>query len=577
VTFVGRFKEDGPGDPFLPEPQLMASKISNLWTELQRRKVIRVAAVYVVAGIGLIEAADLILPRLLVPDWTVSWVVVLVILGFPVALTLAWVFQVHPDLGRSSPKLRPVPTSPDTGLSVAVLPFESMSPEPEGEYFADGITEELTNALARQAGIRVAARTSAFAFKGGRLDVREIGSRLNVSSVIEGSVRRSGQTLRITAQLINTADGYHLWSEQFDRDLGDIFRIQEEIAGKVVERLRDGVPAEVRPEVPSTKLSAYEAFLRGRYALASFAPESLARAIEEFETCIRIDDSYAPAFAGLADALTNQSIGFSDYPPKESMTRALGAATRALELDPQLPEGHLARALVSMWHDFDFEGAKAGFDRAIEINPNFADAFLWMEFYWTYIRFDFEEALAANRRAQHLSPLDSRANLRLGTLQMVFGHLEESERIHRQELAENPGGPVSHLGLGDTLFRRGKGDEAITHLKEALRLAGRPTLWLGMLGGFYGALGMESESRAVLAEMEERAAEGYVSGFWLAVAHAGLGQFEQAFSSLDRGVEERDSNLPYIFAVPRALGLHDHPEFPRILNRIGLGHLTEFI
>jgi adenylate cyclase len=581
----------------------MASKLSFFWAELKRRKVIRVAVVYAVVGIGFIEAADLILPQLLLPEWTVRLVVVLILLGFPVALSLAWALEVFPDSSHSFPPKEmqstdsavpaateevgtlpeadsnheSIPTPPGAGRSVAVLPFESMSSEPGGDYFEDGITEELTNALAKQPGLRVAARTSAFAFKGERVDVREIGARLNVSHVIEGSVRRSGQTLRITAQLINTADGYHIWSQQFDRKLGDVFRIQEEIAANVVEGIRDGIPAETRPEVPTTKLSAYEAFLRGRYALATFGPKSLARAIEEFETCIDIDDSYAPAFASLADALTNQAIGFSDHPPRDSMARARGAATRALELDPRLPEGHLAWALVRMWHDFDFEGAKAGFDRALEINPNFADAHLWLEFYWTYIRFDFGEALAANRRAQQLSPLDSRANLRLATLQMVFGYLEEAERLHRQELAGNPGAPVSHLGLGDTLFRRGEGDEAIFHVGEAIRLAGRPTLWLGMLGAFYGAQGKESESRAVLAEMEERAAEGYVSGFWMGVAHAGLGQFDEAFSCLGRGVEERDSNLLYLFAVPRALGLHDHPEFPRILDQIGLGHLVEFI
>lgn len=559
----------------------MASKLLTFWNEMKRRKVIRVAAVYVVVGLGFIEANELILPRLSVPDWTVTVVVVITLLGFPVALALAWALELRSDPGL--PPESPEPTEgatlppPEAGRSVAVLPFESMSSDAEGDFFADGITEELTNALAKQAGLRVAARTSAFVFKGERVDVREIGARLNVSHVIEGSVRRRGQTLRITAQLINTSNGYHLWSQQFDRDLGDIFRIQEEMAEKVVEGLLGGVPAEIRPEVPSTKLSAYDAFLRGKYALATFGPQSLARAIEEFEACIAIDDTYAPAFAGLADALTNQSIGFSDHPPKESMGRAQRAAERALELDPGLPEGHLARALVRMFHEFDFEGAKAGFDRALEINPNFADAYLWMEFLWTYVRFDFEEALAANRRAQRLSPLDGRANIRLATVHLIFGHLEEAERTHRRALAENSEAPVSHLGLADTLFRLGKGDNAISHLQEALRLGGRPTAWLGMLGGFYGSLGKESESRAVLAEMEERAAQGYVSGFWMAIAHAGLGQFDEAFSYLDRAVEERDSNLLYLIAAPRELGLHDHPDFPRILTRVGLGHLVEFL
>jgi Tfp pilus assembly protein PilF len=340
-----------------------------------------------------------------------------------------------------------------------------------------------------------------------------------------------------------------------------------------VEGLRGGQPTEIRAEIPATKLSAYEAFLRGRHALATFGPRSLIRAIEEFEACIEIDDAYAPAFAGLADALTSQSSGFSDHPAGESMARAGRAAQRALELDPDLAEGYLARALVRMWYEFDYEGAKEDFDRALEINPNFADAYLWLEMYWTYVGHDYEEALAANRKASRLSPLDSRADVRLGTVQMLFGRLEESERSHRQALEENPEASVSLLGLSDTLFRLGKYDESLLHLEEALRLAGRPTPWLGIYAGCLGAVGNKAKAHEILAELEARAQDGYVSGFWMAVALGGLKRYSEAFSQVDRAVEERDSNLLYLFAVPRGYGLHDRPEFPGVLERIGLGHL----
>jgi adenylate cyclase len=569
----------------------LASRVVLFLGELKRRKVFRVATVYVAVGLGTLGAAELVLDPLGL-GLLRPYIVMLVLLGFPVAVVLAWAYEVQPDPGtptaashgdaqaptattpegrretrRSSP-------SPAGGQSVAVLPFDNMSDRAEEAYFADGMAEELTNALARQPGLRVAARTSAFAFRGERIDVREIASRLNVSHVIEGSVRRSGGTLRITAQLIDAANGYHLWSKTFDRDAGDVFRIQEEIAEKVVEGLRGGEPTDVRVEFPATKLSAYEAFLRGRHALAIFAPRSLTRAIDEFEACIAIDDTYAPAFAGLADALTSQSIGFSDRPAAESMPRAGKAAQRALELDPDLPEGFLARALVRMWYEFDFQAAKADFDRALRINPNFADAYLWLEFYWTYVRHQYDEALAANRKASRLSPLDSRADVRLGTLQMLFGRLEEAEASHRQALLENPEASVSLLGLGDTLFRMGRHEEGILQVEEAVRLAGRPTPWLGILAGFLGAAGDEEKAKEILAELEERREEGYVSSFWMAVALAGLGRYTEAFSSLDRAVEERDSNLLYLMAVPRSLGLRDRPEFPAILRRIGLGHLT---
>jgi adenylate cyclase len=581
----------------------LTSRLLSFLGELKRRKVFRVAAVYVAVGLSILGAAEVILEPLGL-DSLRPYIVILVLLGFPIALVLAWAYEVRPDSGvpetagqgtdqpraHTAPEIRPeadhvsaaapaearrgpAPPSAETGQSVAVLPFDNMSGETEEAYFADGMAEELTNALAKQPGLRVAARTSAFAFRGERIDVREIASRLNVSHVIEGSVRRSGGTLRITAQLIDATNGFHLWSKTFDRDVGDVFRIQEEIAERVVEGLRGGEPAEVMAEFPATKLSAYEAFLRGRHALATFGPRSLIRAIEEFEACIAIDDTYAPAFAGLADALTSQSIGFSDHPAEESMGRAGEAAQRALELDPDLAEGYLARGLVRMWYEFDYEGAKADFDRALEINPNYADAYLWLEFYWTYVRHDYEESLAANRKASRLSPLDSRADVRLGTLQMLFGHLEESEKSHRQALVENPEASVSLLGLSDTLFRLGRYEESLSHLEEALRLAGRPTPWLGIYAACLGAAGNKTKAQEVLAELEERAKDGYVSGFWMAVALSGLGRYTEAFSKLDRAVQERDSNLLYLFATPRGFGLHDRPEFPGVLNRIGLGHL----
>jgi TolB-like protein/Tfp pilus assembly protein PilF len=571
-------------------------KRTGFWREVKRRRVLPVAAAYAVVGLGVIEGAEIIFPRLSLPDWTVTLAVALVLVGFPVALLLAWTFEVRRDSAGGVLAEKPA-EPPQDGLepgsageqrprskaqvqaapSVAVLPFETIGAESEGDYFADGITEELTNALAKQGGLRVAARTSAFAFKGERIDVREIGARLDVSHVIEGSVRRAGQTLRITAQLINSADGYHLWSEQYDRDAGDVFRIQEEIAGNVVEGLLRKVSGESMLEVPRTKLDAYEAFLRGRQALATFGPQSVARAIEEFETCIRVDGSYAPAFVGLAEALTNQSIGFSDHPPGESMRRAKEAAARALELAPDLPEGHLAQALVLMWHEFDFDGAKAGFDRALQLSPNLADAYLWTEFYWTYVHRNLEEALRANRKAQRLSPLDPRADLRLGTLQMVLGNLEEAERIQRKNLELDPESAVTLLSLGDTLFRMGRFTEAIAFVEKAVEAAERPTPWLGMLGGFYGAAGRKAAARNVLAELKSREDGGYVSGFWMAVTLAGMGGHDQAFSSLERAVEEGDSNLLYLFAVPRALGLHDDWRFVGILDRIGLGHLAAVI
>lgn len=560
----------------------MASTVRQTLSELRRRKVYKAAAVYVAVGLAVLGAAELILDPLGLQNAR-PYIVVLVLLGFPIALVLAWTYEVRPEAPATP--LETADPDPDTrdGIvaerprSIAVLPFDSMSADPEGDYFADGIAEELTNTLARQKGLRVVARTSAFAFRGERVDVREIGQRLDVTHVIEGSVRRTDRALRITAQLISARDGYHVWSEQFDRTHGDVFRIQEEIAGCVLDRLFHDVRQQTGPSVATAELSAYDAYLKGRHAMAHFRPATLQDAVGHFETAIQRDDHFAPALAALAEALTMQSIGFSDRPGRETMPRAAELANRALELDPRLPEAHLARALTRMYLDWDFPGAKEGIDRALELNPNFAEAHLWDEFYWTYVEHDFEEAVAANRRAHELSPLDSRPRDRFATIHYIFGKLDLAEELLRQALAEDPDHPVSHLALADTLCRMGRLDEALLHMEEAIRLGGRAHAFLGILGGFYGLQKNQAAAEAVLRELEDRQRSGYAPGFWVAVAYAGSGRMDEAFACLDRAVEERDGNLLYLFVAPKRLKLHADPRFRRIMERIGLGQLLRLL
>jgi serine/threonine-protein kinase len=558
----------------------MASRVRQTLSELRRRKVYRAAAVYVAVGLAVLGAAELILDPLGLENAR-PYIVVLVLLGFPIALVLAWTYEVRPE-APSAPREADTRDSdaPDPASarprSIAVLPFDSMSPDPGGDYFADGIAEELTNTLARQEGLRVVARTSAFAFRGERVDVREIGRRLDVTHVIEGSVRRTERALRITAQLISTRDGYHVWSEQFDRTHGDVFRIQEEIAGCVLHRLLHDAGEGTEPSVATAELSAYDAYLKGRHAVAHLRPDTLQEAIAHFETAIQRDDRFAPALAALAEALTLQSIGFAERPGRETMPRAAELANRALQLDSRLPEAHLARALSRMYLDWDFAGAKEGIDRALELNPNFAEAYLWDEFYCTYVRHDFDEAIAANRRLHELSPLDSRARDRYATIHYVFGKLDRAEELIREALAEDPDHPLPHLAMADTLSRMGRLDEALHHMEEAVRLGGRAVAFLGILGYLYAMLERRADADAVLSELEDRERAGYVPGFWLAVAYAGSGRMDEAFASLDRAVEERDANLLYLFFAPKFLNLQDDPRFRGILERIGLGHLLRF-
>lgn len=568
----------------------MADGIRGFLKELRRRKVYHVAVVYAAIAFLIWQVADIAFPALGLSDSAMTFVLVLTALGFPIAVVLAWAYEVTPDSqAPASPEESTHAATlespgepgahPTIQRSLAILPFDNMSPEPESEYFSDGITEEITNSLARIKDLRVAARTSAFTFRGSRADVREIGNKLGVAYLVEGSVRRAGDRLRITAQLIDTSNGYHLWSQRFERDLGDVFAIQDEIAEHVTRQILAKIPAgSATPVLPRTKdLDAYDAYLKGRHHRHLFSPDSIDQAIAWYTQSLNADPEYAPAYAALAEAYTIQSIGFAVRPSRETMPKARAAADKALELDPSLPDAHLARALVAMYYEWDYAAAKRGLDEAIELNPSLAQAHMWSEFYWTYVEHDYEEALAAIRRAIELNPLEPAYGERLGTVHVVFGRYDEAERLLRDLLASGPATPVLYAVLADALARKGRLDEGVTHMEKALDLGGRFIAFLGMAGTFYGVKGDVGKAREILIELQDLARLGSVSDFWLALVHAGLGEKDEAFANLQRAVENRDSNLLYTIVMPRVLGLHEDPRFGGILRSIGLSHLTALL
>jgi len=555
--------------------------------ELKRRKVYNVAAAYVVVGLGLLGAAELILDPL---GLTAArpFVVVLVLFGFPVALVLAWAYELRPEEpSLPSARARPIQTPPtaetdtrpslvadraDWSRSIAVLPFENMSAEPGSEYFADGISEELTHELARISDLKVAARTSAFVFRGGRKDVREIGGRLGVAYVVEGSIRRSGDRVRITAQLVDTGDGYHLWSERFDRLLGDVFEIQDEIVERVVESLLERLPvaAADRPAA----VEAYDAYLRALHSYRSLESGSFQEAVEQAEAAIQLDSSYAPAHALLAQIIVFLAMGFGWQAPEEIMVRARRAADLAIELDPDLPEAHMARGVLLMFHEWRFAEARRELERAIELGPSLADPHSWMEFYWTYVQRDEQRALAANARALELSPLDPAHRDRRATVLYIFGRYGEAEAAFREMLADGVPGPLPHLGLVDTLGRMGRFDEALEHVEPMLELGRGATAGLGIAAAFLSLGGQEQRARELVREMERLEQNGSGSPFWLAVGHAGLNEMDLAFEELDRALDKRDPSLIYLSVVPRQLGIHEDPRYAPVLDRMGLAHLA---
>jgi len=563
------------------------ARLRSFFGELKRRKVYNVAAAYVVVGLSLLGAAEVILDPL---GLTAArpFVVVLVLFGFPVALVLAWAYELRPEepslpSGRARPIQTPRTAETDTtpslvadpahwSRSIAVLPFENMSAEPGSEYFADGISEELTHELARIADLKVAARTSAFAFREGPKDVREIGSRLGVAHVVEGSVRRSGDRVRITAQLVDTRDGYHLWSERFDRLLDDVFKIQDEIVERVVRSLLERLPATTtgRPAA----VEAYDAYLRALHGYRSLEPGSFEEAVDQAEAAIELDPSYAPAHALLALIIVFLAMGFGWQAPEELMVRARRAADRAIELDPDLPEAHMARGVLLMFHEWRFAEARRELERSIELGPSLADPHSWMEFYWTYVQRDEARALAANGRALELSPLDPAHRDRRATVLYIFGRYGEAEAAFREMLADGVPGPLPHLGLVDTLGRIGRLDEAIEHVEPMLELGRGATATLGIGAATLAVAGRKEEARVLVREMERLRENGSGSSFWLAVGHAGLDEMDVAFEELDHALDTRDPSLIYLSVVPRQLGIHEDPRYPRVLDRMGLAHLA---
>lgn len=556
------------------------SGISAFLRELRRRKVYHVAVAYAVVAVAVWGAADFAFPSLGLPPAAQTLVVVLTALGFPLALVLAWAYEVRPDAHEEGggPGETAVVQLP-RDRSIAVLPFENMTSEAESEYFADGIAEELTHALARVDDLRVAARTSAFVFRGGREDVREIGRRLGVAHVVEGSVRRAGGRIRVTAQLVDTVKGYHLWSERFERELGDVFAIQDEIVDGVVTSLLSRLPGSGEaPTLSRTRnVAAYDAYLKARHLMYQFGPGSVREAEGFAEEAIRGDPAFAPAHTLLVEILTLQAIGFSSRPPATIMPRAREAALRALELDPELPEAHIALGLVHLFYDWRFDDARRELERALELAPSLADGHRWMEFYWTYIQRDPDRALAANARALELSPLDPGLRDRRATVLYIFGHHEEALEIFRKLIDDGVVPVLASLGGADTLSRMGRMEEAVEWARRALSLGRESNAVLGVSGSVLAAAGHVEEARALVDELRGREEAGYVPSLWPAVIHTTLGELDEAFEYLDRGVEEREASLLYLTAAPVWSGLRDDPRFPDLLRRVGLSHLLPIL
>lgn len=549
----------------------------------------RLAAIYVVVAWAAIEVTDVLAPNLELPSWTTTLVIVIAALGFPLALVLSWAFDVTPVASAPVPQASSpaVATARDGALAtpeesegpaaaeldrtrIAVLPFVNMSADPEYEYFSDGMTEEMINALANVSGLRVVSRTSVFAFKGKDADIRDIGRQLSVGTVMEGSVRKAGNRLRLTAQLIAVDDGYHLWSDTFDREFADVFDVQERIARSIADTL---VPTLVNPDVPIIKratsdLEAYNLYLKGRYAWNKRVEVGLRGAVDYFEGAIELDERFAQAWAGLADAYTLMGIGeYGFAAPRDVMPRAKEAALRALELDPTLAEAQTSIAHITAFFEWDVVAAEEAFKRAIELDPGYAFSYHWYALLLAALG-RHDEALAAEHKARELEPLSLIINKNVGTILYYGRRHTESLAEYEAALKLDPDYPRTLLYAALALDLAGNYEEAIQKMSEALSYDRDNSVILAALGYSHALAGNHEEARRIIDELGASMKERYVSPFTLALIHAGLDDKDGAFEWLERAYEDRSSWLLSLDVEPAFDGLRSDPRFTDLVGRV---------
>jgi serine/threonine-protein kinase len=455
--------------------------------------------------------------------------------------------------------------------SIAVLPFANLSPDPDNAYFADGMTDELINALAKVRGLHVVSRTSVFAFKGQQQDVRAIGGRLGVRAVLEGSVRRAGSRLRLSAQLIDVADGYLLWSETFDRDATDVFAIQDEISRAIAAELKVtlfGAQQTTLVKPPTEDLEAYTLYLKGRQFWNRRSEQDLRRGLECFEQAIARDPGYALAYAGAADSFA--ILGFYCLlPPTEAFPRARAAAHRGLAIDLGLAEAHPALAYVAMYHDWDWSAAEREFRTAIALNPGYATAHQWYGNFLSVMG-RADESLAEFSHAIALDPLSP---LKLAALGWSYYFIRSYERAIaecRRALQLDGELVVAHCWLGQSLEAKGDSQGAVAAFEEGARQSNRSPWTLGFLGHGYVGVGRHSDARRVLEELLALRATRYVSGYDIALVHVGLGDADAALTWLEQAETDRAHQLAFLKVEPRLDPLRDSPRFLALLARMNL-------
>ncbi len=466
--------------------------------------------------------------------------------------------------------------TPRLNPAVAVLPFEDLSQERDQEYFCSGLAEELMVSLARVPGVQVASRTSAAQVAERGLTPQEIGRTLDVVHLLEGSVRKAGARLRITVRLLDTKDGYQLWTERYDREMADLFALQDEIATHVTEALHvtlTGTVEAPRQPAPPQDLESYNLYLQGRFFWNKRTESDLERGVEFFQQALRRDGKFGRAYAGLADSLALLGL-YGAKDPRSVMPQAQEAADQALELDPELAEVYVSRAAVRAVYDWDFPGALLDFQRALDRDPGYATAYHWYATSYLLPLGRFEEGIRQMKRAQQLDPLSLPVNVSLGLAYFFSRRHGAAIAEYERALTIDSGFGLGHFFLAQALLETGETQEAIRAFQSALKLSGQSPEMIAGLGVAYARSGNEDLAKAKLDELEGLVQSRYVSPVLFSQVVAALGGTGRALHLLERAKEQRAADLIWLRVRPAFDSLREEPRFQTLLGALGLAPET---
>ncbi len=455
--------------------------------------------------------------------------------------------------------------------SLAVLPLENLSRDPEQDYFADGLTEALITDLSKIGALRVISRTSVMHYKGTKKTLPEVARELNVDGVIEGSVQRSGERVRITAQLIHAPTDTHLWAESYERELRDVLALEDDVARAIAREIKVNLTPQAEARLTGAhpvNVEAHDDYLKGRFFWNQRTPEGLKKAIEYFRQALERDPKYAAAYAGIADAYYLLP-SFTDVAPREAWPKAREAAQKALELDDTLAEAHTSLASIKCYQDWDWDGAGREFERAIELNPNYANAHLWYGRYLAALA-RHDKAIAEIKRAQEIDPFSPTISGNLATAYYVARRYDQAIQESQKAIELAPNFPDSHLLLGSAYREKRNYREALAELQEAVKLSRDNRRALATLAYTYAVSGKKGEARTILGQLRREAKQHYVSPFHLAAVYVGLGENDHAFEMLRQAYEEHSEFLIFVNVTPIFDRVRSDPRFQDLLRRVGL-------